>query len=620
MEKPSKKKNGPGIRKVPNKNGFPTYKIFNHSLKLLFTLYVKEKQHIDSVISGVQQSFGSQGTGERLHEESYLKSLTMFVNPTKVVLMPYHLKIQRFTGQPAKPNISSKDRLIFSFRKGRLFIYWMSLTNGKKTIANWTRDPEKLKRWMSKNFYDKASEELKNKRSSFLANILIKKGVECGVIRKAPPKHLRTLHDALAILLFPNFQDFVYEGYRISAVFRELPVSNSKFFQKLRKSSPAQLIRQLFRIRGKKKGFIKAALASLKLTITAKREPGKQVKAISFLQLGYARHLLSSTNSLDHVQNFLNDVTKMYSNASWVDKDQITMYLRNLRELSHAEFMHEGNEKYERRIGQNSYLATFLKNFHPNTQKKFFLEILRDYPYEVKLDMTKEGFEQLPEAYPVDVVGPKEVEHLFADAVRQWNMAQTDFRKTIPLNFDFKNIEELHDVISREYNRLSTSDHDLPVPKRCEELERLSISDSMRLVFPKSKFDLVQWGQKLSNCIASYSDRALKESCLLIGIVKDEKLTYTLEVGDDGSLRQFRAKHNGSAPKEDQEAVEKVLREQRIIGQKGNFGINLIEEPQIDPVTKKKLPYWNYERNEKWHEQNQEAEQDTPRVASSERA
>lgn len=57
--------------------------------------------------------------------------------------------------------------------------------------------------------------------------------------------------------------------------------------------------------------------------------------------------------------------------------------------------------------------------------------------------------------------------------------------------------------------------------------------DDLFFEIPKTKYDLYKYGMKMSNCIASYSNRCEFKSSILIGIYKSSKLEYNVELGID---------------------------------------------------------------------------------------
>lgn len=88
--------------------------------------------------------------------------------------------------------------------------------------------------------------------------------------------------------------------------------------------------------------------------------------------------------------------------------------------------------------------------------------------------------------------------------------------------------------------------------------------DGLTLVIPQTNEELEEWSYLLSNCIRGYAQSAKKGETLLLGVKKDNKLVYALEIVSR-TLRQFSSKHNGSVPRGDKEKVVKLLRESALL-------------------------------------------------------
>ena len=63
-----------------------------------------------------------------------------------------------------------------------------------------------------------------------------------------------------------------------------------------------------------------------------------------------------------------------------------------------------------------------------------------------------------------------------------------------------------------------------------------------------------EWGEKMTNCIASYKN----SSSTLLGIYRNNELIYNLEI-KEGVIRQFRAKHNQNPKIEDKKKFEQFF-------------------------------------------------------------
>lgn len=94
-----------------------------------------------------------------------------------------------------------------------------------------------------------------------------------------------------------------------------------------------------------------------------------------------------------------------------------------------------------------------------------------------------------------------------------------------------KNIKELHDKLSRDITIVKAEKRKRPIPLWPweEALDGLEF-DGMKLIVPRNTLKLAEWGAELKNCIASYDYKAVDKIVLLVGIEKDGKITYAMEL------------------------------------------------------------------------------------------
>jgi hypothetical protein len=99
----------------------------------------------------------------------------------------------------------------------------------------------------------------------------------------------------------------------------------------------------------------------------------------------------------------------------------------------------------------------------------------------------------------------------------------------IPKNW--KDLKELHDKVSADYNKIKAEDNNKTIPYSELEWQLHGLSkDNVTLVLPSEGSKLVEWGKEQSHCVASYSDRAANKECLIVGVKVHGKHLYTLEV------------------------------------------------------------------------------------------
>ncbi|MCU0270094.1 MAG: PcfJ domain-containing protein [Acidimicrobiales bacterium] len=82
----------------------------------------------------------------------------------------------------------------------------------------------------------------------------------------------------------------------------------------------------------------------------------------------------------------------------------------------------------------------------------------------------------------------------------------------------------------------------------------------LRLVEPRTEAELAAWGRLLGNCLATYAEAQAAGRSRLVGVERQGRLRYCLELTGDGTLRQFLGERNRPVPASDRRAVLDVLR------------------------------------------------------------
>lgn len=141
------------------------------------------------------------------------------------------------------------------------------------------------------------------------------------------------------------------------------------------------------------------------------------------------------------------------------------------------------------------------------------------------------------------------------DLIRQYS----EHADQIELPKKPKSFNELHDYVSKEYRKLQYADYPIESIKKFKKFDNLEINQQLKLIAPTSNHQLIEWGQTLSNCIASYAKDAKQQRSQLLGVEKNNKLTYALELSPSGEIRQFYAKGNRVPDSDDAEIIRKTL-------------------------------------------------------------
>ena len=141
----------------------------------------------------------------------------------------------------------------------------------------------------------------------------------------------------------------------------------------------------------------------------------------------------------------------------------------------------------------------------------------------------------------------------------------------------WKTTKELHDLISRDYNRIKALDRlkDVKYTDALMKLNGLDFGNNWWSELPKDTARIVEYGHVLGHCVASYADRcALDNETVILSINHNLDPIYTLELvrhhaaGYDENnvpvlkyiVRQFKGKNNSiPATSEVQHILEKIL-------------------------------------------------------------
>lgn len=122
----------------------------------------------------------------------------------------------------------------------------------------------------------------------------------------------------------------------------------------------------------------------------------------------------------------------------------------------------------------------------------------------------------------------------------------------------------LHDLCIHIKNKEKVVKRRFLFPKFQEIINHLQSFEEFEIRFPKNNYDLIDWGNSLNNCIgtAEYSEMALKNKILLMGLFLEGELMYTAEVNLKGKVLQCEGKYRKEfiKLKELEQQIAKILR------------------------------------------------------------
>lgn len=81
----------------------------------------------------------------------------------------------------------------------------------------------------------------------------------------------------------------------------------------------------------------------------------------------------------------------------------------------------------------------------------------------------------------------------------------------------------------------------------------------LSFVIPRTVGDLQRWGRLLSNCLGDFGASAAAGRCFLLGVLRERRLTYVVELTPAGTIRQFCGSANRRPAEHDRRAVIDAL-------------------------------------------------------------
>lgn len=196
------------------------------------------------------------------------------------------------------------------------------------------------------------------------------------------------------------------------------------------------------------------------------------------------------------------------------------------------------------------------------------------------------------------------------DSLRILHEAEREgYQVTLPP--DPRTWEDIHDHLMRENNQHFLARHqerlefpgteapppaandDLNPPEAWLKLEGTP-AGPFTLTVPRTRTQLREWGAEMRHCIGGYGGEMQQRRCLLLGLLKDGKLVYNLEITNGGILRQFYGKANSLPTQADRDVVVAVLRERSLVKEDPNH-LRVREGNDALPAEQGGVPVWEAE-------------------------
>ncbi len=207
-----------------------------------------------------------------------------------------------------------------------------------------------------------------------------------------------------------------------------------------------------------------------------------------------------------------------------------------------------------------SHSITFVRE-----DRKRFLAFFKHYQPARILEYLKEG-------YLNDTL------NLYSQIIE----AQPSFQ----LDTSIRKLKDIHDYLTKEQWKLRNQDGPIQNAQKLidAKIDGTEVGD-MTLILPKTRYELIAWGQQMSNCIGSYYDVVNNGRTWIIGAKRGDKIIYGIEIEPSTrEIRQFRGEYNASPSEADQNIIIKCLIEKKILRAKDHEEIwvdNVIEQEQV---------------------------------------
>lgn len=157
-----------------------------------------------------------------------------------------------------------------------------------------------------------------------------------------------------------------------------------------------------------------------------------------------------------------------------------------------------------------------------------------------------------------------------------WQIADVDrmYGNIIQCQHDYKfptkgahTLSDIHEILVRDYSRVTTPNVEIPYASFQPKKFNITIED-IEFKLPAMTHDLIDVGQKLSNCVGSYSDSVISGRSTIIVGYKEGEPRICMELQGD-TMYQCSGPCNGTINDEEKLIVDKYCEKNKI--QKGRY-------------------------------------------------
>jgi hypothetical protein len=128
---------------------------------------------------------------------------------------------------------------------------------------------------------------------------------------------------------------------------------------------------------------------------------------------------------------------------------------------------------------------------------------------------------------------------------------------------DFKIFKDIHDNISIQYRKLQSKDYEFKVNKKLQKIDGTLIGSEI-ITVPKTKYELIEWGEKMNNCIGSYHSEVNSQRTIILGVKEGNEIKYNIEIRG-GYISQFVKNRNMNADEKVINKYKEIFKEHKLI-------------------------------------------------------
>lgn len=290
------------------------------------------------------------------------------------------------------------------------------------------------------------------------------------------------------------------------------------------------------------------------------------IPTVSNSELVYSLQIKRKYN----IQNTL--LSKLIQSAR-TNRDNIHSIIKNMSEkemMSHFKVNTKRLQKIHENYGFNSYVEYYdLIEDQNNLNKLIELSSrgyklarssakYKDFLYQYKKNNTEKRF--------MNQLSANINKYYLSDTIDLFRMIK---EKMKDYSVDYsKTIEELHDIFSKDYNKLQHENKKIAINKTISSIFKDFSVNGITYRMPKDTDELIKVGAFMDICVGGYGERAVNKDCyIVIGYNKDNKPVTCLEFKkykNEYNLVQAKKRKNYTPKDSETNALSELLEKNKV--------------------------------------------------------